>query len=119
MPKYENIKLELRFDAFNIFNHANLTSNNTNDVLNVLSPSVTNPGTPGAIVNPDFFTCTGCIRPNGTYVGVNGKTLTVADLQKGGKINWSPFFSGTNTGIGSPGSDDGPRKLQLSFHVRF
>jgi len=35
----------------------------------------------------------------------------VADLQKGGKINWSPFFSGTNTGIGSPGSDDGPRKL--------
>jgi len=119
MPKYENIKLELRFDAFNIFNHANLIFNNTNDTLNVLAPSVTNAGSPSAVVNPDFFTCTGCMRPNGTYVGVNGKTLTVADLQKGGKINWSPFFSGTNTGIGSPGGDDGPRKLQLSFHVRF
>ena len=23
MPKYENIKLELRFDAFNVFNHTN------------------------------------------------------------------------------------------------
>ncbi len=114
MPKYENIKLEFRFDAFNIFNHANLISNNTNDVLNVMGLSVT-----AGVPNPDFFTCTGCMRPNGTYVGTNGKTLTVADLQRGGKINWSPFFSGTNTGIGSPGSDDGPRKLQLSFHVRF
>ncbi len=114
MPKYENIKVELRFDAFNVFNHANLISNNTNDVLSVMAPSVT-----GGVPNPDFFTCTGCMRPNGTYVGTNGKTLTVADLQKGGKINWSPFFSGTNTGIGSPGADDAPRKLQLSFHVRF
>jgi Carboxypeptidase regulatory-like domain/TonB dependent receptor len=114
MPRYENIKLELRFDAFNVFNHSNLISNNTNDVLSVLVPSVT-----GGVPNPDFFTCTGCMRPNGTYVGTNGKTLTVADLQKGGKINWSPFFSGNNTGIGSPGADDAPRKLQLSFHVRF
>jgi hypothetical protein len=114
MPRYENIKLELRFDAFNLFNHTNATLFNTNDVLNVMSPSVTNAGTPGAIVNPDFFTCTGCMRPNGTFVGTNGKTLTLADLQKGGKILSSPF-----NGLGDPGSDDGPRKLQLSFHVRF
>jgi hypothetical protein len=114
MPKAENIKLELRFDAFNVFNHTNAIGNNTNDVLNVMAPSVTNAGTPGATVNPDFFTCTGCMRPNGTYVGTNGKTLTVADLQNGGKINWSPF-----NGLGNPGTDDGPRKLQLSFHVRF
>ncbi|HEY1524906.1 MAG TPA: hypothetical protein VGH51_01605, partial [Candidatus Angelobacter sp.] len=114
MPRYENIKLELRFDAFNVFNHTNATLFNTNDVLNVMSPSVTNIGTPGATVNSDFFTCTGCMRPNGTYVGNNGKTLTLADLQKGGKILSSPF-----NGLGDPGSDDGPRKLQLSFHVRF
>jgi hypothetical protein len=114
MPKYENIKVELRFDAFNIFNHSNLIFNNTNDVLSVMVPSVT-----GGVPNPDFFTCTGCMRPNGTYVGTNGKTLTVADLQRGGKINWSPFFSGDNVGIGSPGGDDAPRRLQLSFHVRF
>ena len=118
MPRYENIKLELRFDAFNVFNHTNPTLFNTNDVLNVMSPSVTNAGSTDPLkpptVNPDFFTCTGCMRPNGTYVGTNGKTLTLADLQKGGKIASSPF----NT-LGDPGSDDGPRKLQLSFHVRF
>jgi len=114
MPKYENIKVELRFDAFNVFNHTNATLFNTNDVLNVMSPSVTNAGSSSAVVNPDFFTCTGCMRPNGTYVGTNGKTLTLADLQKGGKILSSPF-----NGLGDPGSDDGPRKLQLSFHVRF
>ena len=44
MPKYENIKLELRFDAFNVFNHTNATLFNTNDVLNVMAPSVTNAG---------------------------------------------------------------------------
>jgi hypothetical protein len=114
VPKYENLKVELRFDAFNVFNHSNLISNNTNDVLSVMVPSVTS-----GVPNPDFFTCTGCMRPNGTYVGTNGKTLTVADLQRGGKINWSPFFSGNNIGIGSPGAVDAPRRLQLSFHVRF
>ncbi|MGZ7092986.1 MAG: TonB-dependent receptor [Candidatus Angelobacter sp.] len=118
MPKAENVKLELRFDAFNVFNHSNLTSNNSNDVLNVMGPSVTNAGSTDPLnpptINPDFFTCTGCMRPNGTYVGTNGKTLTLADLQQGGKINWSPF-----NGLGNPGADDGPRKLQLSFHVRF
>ncbi|HEY1528939.1 MAG TPA: TonB-dependent receptor [Candidatus Angelobacter sp.] len=118
MPRYENIKLELRFDAFNVFNHTNATLFNTNDVLNVMSPSVTNAGSTDPLkpptVNSDFFTCTGCMRPNGTYVGTNGKTLTLADLQKGGKILSSPF-----NGLGDPGSDDGPRKLQLSFHVRF
>src|SRR6185437_13131606 len=51
------------------------------------------------------------MRPNGTYVGTNGKTLTLADLQKGGRILSSPF-----NGLGDPGSDDGPRKPQLSFH---
>ena len=114
MPKYENIKVELRFDAFNVFNHTNPTLYNTNDVLNVMSPSVTNAGSASAVVNPDFFTCTGCMRPNGTYVGTNGKTLTLADLQKGGKILSSPF-----NGLGDPGANDAPRKLQLSFHVRF
>ena len=29
VPKYENIKLEFRFDAFNVFNHTNWTLFNT------------------------------------------------------------------------------------------
>ena len=79
MPKYENIKLELRFDAFNVFDHTNATLFNTNDVLNVMAPSVTNAGSTDPLnpptVNPDFFTCTGCMRPNGTYVGAEREDL--------------------------------------------
>ncbi len=114
MPKYENIKLELRFDAFNVFNHSNLISYNSNDILEVLTPSVTNPGGPTAVVNPDFFSCTACMRPNGTYVGSNGKVLHLSDLQHGNKIGGSVF-----NGLGNPAADDSQRKLQLSFHVRF
>jgi hypothetical protein len=54
------------------------------------------------------------MRPNGTYVGTNGQVLTVSALQKGGAINSSPF-----NGLGNPGADDNPRRLQLSFHVRW
>jgi len=115
MPRPKNIKLELRFDSFNIFNHTNLIAYNSNDILEVLTPSVTNAGDPIlSAVNSNFFTCTGCMRPNGTYVGTNGNVLHLADLQKGNKINGSVF-----NGLGNPGADEAPRKLQLSFHVRW
>lgn len=114
MPKYENIKLELRFDAFNVFNHSNLIAYNSNDILEVMGLSGSNLASPTATLNPDFFSCTGCMRPNGTYVGTNGATLHLSDLQHGNKIGGS-FFNG----LGNPGADDAPRKLQLSFHVRF
>jgi hypothetical protein len=115
IPRAENVKLELRFDAINVFNHSNLISNNSNDVLNALAfsatfDSKTGIGTPKS----DFFSCTACVRPNGTLIGSNSQVLHLSDLQKGGKINFSPFG-----GIGNPGADDSPRKLQLSFHVRF
>jgi Carboxypeptidase regulatory-like domain/TonB dependent receptor len=110
MPKYENIKLEFRIDAFNVFNHTNLQAYNTNDVLTAMGLALTPASAPAA----NFFTCTGCMRPNGTYVGTNGQVLHLSDLQKGAPIGYSVFG-----GLGAPGSDDSPRKLQLSFHVRF
>jgi hypothetical protein len=107
MPKYENIKLEFRFDAFNVFNHSNWISFNSNDVLTALPYSLDN-------------TCIGCQRPNGTFVGNNGKVLHLSDLQHG-KIssNLSSAASTAFNFLGDPGADDSPRKLQLSFHVRF
>jgi hypothetical protein len=118
MPKYENVKLELRFDAFNIFNHSNLIAYNSNDVLEAMGIGTLDPAAPAGT---GFFNCNGCMRPNGTYVGVNGATLHLSDLQHGNKIGGSPFFTPTitSTGMGSPGADDAPRKLQLSFHVRW
>jgi len=116
MPKYENVKLDLRFDAFNIFNHSNWVSFNSNDVLTALPLSLTGSGAPAA----DFFTCTGCQRPNGTFMGTNGQVLHLSDVQNGkvSKDLTNPIFNG----LGDPAAVDGsigPRKLQVSFHVRF
>jgi len=121
MPKYENVKLELRFDAFNVFNHSNWASFNSNDVLNALGLSVLRDAN-GNIIGPapDFFTCTGCERPDGTFLGTNGQVLHLSDLQHG-KIS-SDLTNRIFNGLGDPASVDsgiGPRKLQLSFHVRF
>ncbi len=110
IPKYENVKVELRFDAFNVFNHANWGSFNSNDVLTTLPLSI----------DPN---CVGCQRPNGTFAGINGQILHLSDLQHG-KVS-SNLLAGNQifNGLGDPAAVDvngiGPRKLQLSFHVRF
>ncbi|HEX2331299.1 MAG TPA: TonB-dependent receptor [Candidatus Angelobacter sp.] len=122
VPKYENIKIELRFDAFNVFNHTNWSSFNSNDVLETMLLSThADPTGNFNIPNADFFNCTTCMRPNGTFVGSNGNVLHLNDLRNG-KISpdiTNPIFNG----LGDPAADDvngiGPRKLQLSFHVRF
>jgi hypothetical protein len=104
MPKAENVKLELRFDAFNLFNHSNWTSFNSNDVLGLLP------------LSPDPA-CTSCERLNGTYVGSQGQTLHISDLRNG-KVSsdlTNPVFGG----LGDPAAVDSARRLQLSFHVRF
>jgi hypothetical protein len=112
--KVKPFSFELRADAFNVFNHTNFQGFNSNDVLAVLDLSVNH--TTGA-PNPNFFTCTSCQRPDGTYVGSNGQTLRLSDLQHGrvSKDLLKPVFGG----IGDPATADIPRTLQLSFHIRF
>jgi hypothetical protein len=101
---HENVKLEFRFDAFNVFNHSNWTSFNSNDVLTALPFSL----------DPN---CTNCQRLNGTFAGNAGQTLHIADLRSG-KVS-SDFTDQKFGGLGDPAADDAPRRLQLSFHVRF
>ena len=113
IPRAERVSVELRADAFNIFNHANFQSYNSNDVLNVLGFSASGAGIP----NPNFFTCTSCARPNGTLIGSNGQVLHLQDLQNG-KVSpnlLQPVFGG----LGDPATADIARTFQLSFHVRF
>jgi outer membrane receptor protein involved in Fe transport len=123
IPKYENVKIELRFDAFNVFNHANWGSFNSNDVLETMGLSVVRDPN-GNIIStaPDFFSCSGCQRPNGTFVGINNQVLHLADLQNG-KVSKNLLSGNIFNGLGDPAAVDvngiGPRKLQLSFHVRF
>jgi hypothetical protein len=103
MPRYENIKLELQADALNIFNHANYQGFNSFNALSLLGLGSS--------------TCTGCMRPNGTYVGNNGQTLHLSDITHGRVSSnlLDPVFGG----IGDPGTADGSRLFQLGFHVRF
>ena len=101
---HENVKLEFRFDAFNVFNHSNWTSFNSNDVLTAL-PFSLDPA------------CTNCQRLNGTFAGNAGQILHISDLRSG-KVS-SDFTDPKFGGLGDPAAADSPRKLQLSFHVRF
>ncbi len=124
MPHTENVKLELRADAFNVLNHTNFQGFNANDVTSALGFAV-NRDANGNITGPasNFFTCTICQRPNGTLVGSNGQVLHVSDITHG-KISpdlLNPIFGapGGVDGIGDPSSTDIPRTFQLSFHVRF
>jgi hypothetical protein len=100
----ENVKVEFRFDAFNVFNHSNWTSFNSNDVLTAL----------GFSIDPN---CRNCQRLNGTFAGNSGQTLHIDDLRHG-KVS-SDFTNPVFGGLGDPAAVDAPRKLQLSFHVRF
>ncbi|HXB22521.1 MAG TPA: TonB-dependent receptor [Candidatus Solibacter sp.] len=113
VPRAERVSVELRADAFNIFNHANFQLYNSNDVLNVLGFSASAAGVP----NSNFFTCTSCMRPNGTLIGSGGQVLHLQDLTHG-KVSpnlLQPVFGG----LGDPAFADIARTFQLSFHVRF
>ena len=124
-PFAERVSVELRADAFNVLNHTNFQSYNSNDVLNALAFSATrdpDPMNPGQFLksqtpNADFFTCSGCVRPNGTLIGTGGQLLHLADLQHG-RVSpnlLNPVFGG----LGDPATADIPRTFQLSFDVRF
>jgi hypothetical protein len=110
VPSHERMRLELKADFFNIFNHSNFQSNISNDAVSVLSlPSVT---------SPTFFSCTSCINPmTGNYIGSNGQKLTLANMQSGriSKDLANPVFAG----IGDPAATDIPRTIQLAVRFRF
>lgn len=114
IPLREGMRVELRADFFNVFNHTNFLLFNGNDALNALA--VPAPG------SPNFLNCTNCIDPfTGMYRGANGQPLTIRDLQKG-RINPKSIVNtgaGRFASIGDPTFADIARQIQLSLHVRF
>lgn len=126
IPKWESASLELKLDAFNVFNHPLFISNDANDVLNFFSmPSLTtagnvpDPGNPGGflpVTNPAFNTCTsGCLNPfTGLYLGNNGKPLTISNFRS------ATFDQAKNyLGLGGPAATVTPRILQLAIRFRW
>jgi Carboxypeptidase regulatory-like domain/TonB dependent receptor-like, beta-barrel len=117
IPKWESASLELKFEAFNVFNHPLLIANDANDVMNFLSlPKMGAVGSPNA-----SFNCTsGCINPyTGFYLGLNGKALTVQDFRLG-RVDKNLNPNVTNWfGLGDPAAEVTPRILQLAFRFRW
>jgi len=119
IPGSETMRLELKADFFNVFNHTNFLLNNSNDVTNVLS--IPTPTDSSGNKNPAFANarnCRVCINPfTGLLVGADGRALKLSDLQSGRvtqdiqNSNWG--------GLGEPGSTDIARTIQLSIRFRW
>ncbi len=96
IPIKERMHLQLRVDAFNVFNHANFISMNT--TLNFQGY----PNTNGIVNGSPAITC--------TALGVNGSSSCPSSF------NVTGFGTVTSSAPGAPG---GPRVLQLVAHFTF
>jgi hypothetical protein len=100
-PIREKMRVELKADVFNIFNHSLFLLYNTNDVLNVM-PVVADPN------------CRVCLNAfTGRYIGADGQVLKIQDLQSG----HAP--KGIFGGLGDPAGTDISRTVQLSLRFRW
>lgn len=123
IPKWESSSLEFKLDAFNVFNHPLLISNDANDVLNFLAlPSMGTVGNANANFNCDGTLGTGgpCINPyTGFYMGLNGKALNIRDFRLG-RVDKNLSPAATNwSGLGNPAAEVTPRILQLAVRFRW
>jgi hypothetical protein len=120
----ERVKVELRADFFNVFNHTNFLGFNGLDTLNGFAiPSLTTTDALGnTIPNPGFTsTCMGCLNPfTGQFVGSSGRILHLGDLQHGLVSPKNNLYSAFGpAGIGDPTVADIARQIQLTLHVRW
>ncbi|MGH9762905.1 MAG: hypothetical protein ACREDR_12670, partial [Blastocatellia bacterium] len=105
VPSKEQMRLEFKFDIFNLLNRPNFLLNNSNDDLNILPVSA----------DPN---CTSCLNAHtGKFIGSDGRVLTIRDLQSGrvSKSFQAPIFGG----IGDPSQTDLARTIQLSVRFRW
>lgn len=114
-PIRERMRVELKADVFNIFNHPLFILFNTNDVLSLM-PVVADRN------------CRGCLNAfTGRYIGADGRELKIQDLQNGrvSRDLQNGIFAALNPGgirgqgIGDPAGTDIPRTVQLSLRFRW
>jgi hypothetical protein len=113
IPKRESMRVEIKMDVFNVFNHTNFIANDSNDTINAI-------GLPA--LGPGFNCAASCLNPyTGLYLGGNGAPLTLAVFKSG-----RPVHNLLNTqwnGLGNPASDTAPgalnRVIQLALRVRW
>src|SRR5258708_10613419 len=115
LPGREGMRLELKFDAFNVFNHPGFILNNSNDALSgiINLPALTANGA----TNPNFNCTAGCINPfSGLYLGNNGAPLNISNFRSG-RVDKN-FLNPNFAGLGNPSATITPPKLQLPSRLR-
>jgi len=127
IPKRESMRVEVKLDVFNIFNHPNFTANDSFDTLNgisLASPLSTNKAGQATGTNPNFNCAASCLNPfSGLYLGANSAPLTLNVFRSGraDKNLASPNFAG----LGNPGatvlglSTGAGRVMQVALRVRW
>jgi len=115
IPKRESMRVELKMDVFNIFNHPNFIANDSNDTINALGLPKLGPG----------FNCkVNCLNPySGLYLGANGQPLTLSVFRSGrpdkdlATTNFASLGDPAATALGT--SAGANRVIQLALRIRF
>jgi carboxypeptidase family protein/TonB-dependent receptor-like protein len=125
IPKRESMRVELKLDVFNIFNHPNFIGNDSNDTINALhiaSLVSTNAAGVSTGTNAGFNCAASCVNPfTGLYLGANGAPLTLGVFRSGrpdknlAATNWAS--------LGDPAVTTAPgalnRIIQLALRIRW
>jgi hypothetical protein len=128
IPKRESMRVEIKMDVFNIFNHPNFIGNDSNDTINALHvPSLVSldpTGTFSTGTNANFTCAASCISPfSGLYLGANGAPLTLGVFRSGRpdkNLNHTNFNSLGDPAATALGTSAGAnRVIQLALRVRW
>ena len=121
IPKRESMRIELKMDVFNVFNHTNFIGNDSNDNIAALSMPTLGPNFNCA--DPTTKDCrNGYLNPySGLYIGANGTPLTLSVFRSGRP---DKNLAKTNfNSLGDPASDTAPgalnRVIQVALRIRW
>ncbi|HVS87133.1 MAG TPA: TonB-dependent receptor [Candidatus Acidoferrum sp.] len=125
IPKRESMRVEIKMDVFNVFNHTNFIANDSNDNISALglaSPltTTTTAGVTTFTTTANFNCAASCVNPfSGLYLGANGAPLTLGVFRSGradknlSSANWASLGDPAATVQGSG------RIIQLALRIRW
>jgi hypothetical protein len=124
IPKRESMRVEIKMDVFNVFNHPNFIANDSNDNISAigLSPLVVpvDPKKPSGLqmTNANFNCAASCVNPfTGIYLGANGAPLTLSVFRLG-RADKNLQASNFNS-LGNPAADVQNRVIQVALRIRW
>jgi hypothetical protein len=124
IPKRESMRVEIKMDVFNVFNHPNFIANDSNDNISAIGlPPLkvpVNPANPTGpqMTNPNYNCTASCVNPfTGLYLGANGAPLTQSVFRSGRP---DKNLSATNwNSLGDPAADVQNRVIQVALRIRW